>query len=144
MRPHENNRGFLWRIFLHRGIDFLFYDALQTKIDGQMHLVTVPRRALLATIRNDFLAGAVMLDETISILSVQVFFHRGFHPLHAVVIEVGKANHVAKHRSIRIEAGCVLVEIDSAEIARAQFFTKRICSRSGYFALNHNVAAAAI
>src|SRR5262245_51611642 len=109
-----------------------------------MHLVTVPRLALLPAIRHDLLACAVMLDETEPILSMEVFFHRRFNALDTVMIEICKPNHVAKHRAVGVNARGVVLEIDSAEIAGAEFFTQRGCSCRGYFVLDDDVAAIAV
>src|SRR5436309_390278 len=109
-----------------------------------MHLVTVPRRALLPAIRHDLLTGAVVLDETVAVLSVEVFFHRGFNPLDAVAIEIRKPIHVAKHRAVGVDARGVVLEEDSAQLARAKFFTQRVYSRRGYLALDDDVGATAV
>jgi hypothetical protein len=61
-----------------------------------------------------------------------------------VVIEIRKPNHVAKHRAVGIDARGVVLEVDSAQIAGAEFFTQRICSRRGYLALDDDVAATAV
>src|SRR5262245_4435580 len=109
-----------------------------------MHLVTVPRVALLPAIRHDLLARAIVLDETEAVLSVQVFLHRCFNALDTVMIEICKSNYVAKHRAVGVDARGVVLEVDSAEIAGAEFFTQRVCSRRGYFALDDDVAAIAV
>src|SRR5204862_2707768 len=109
-----------------------------------MHLVTVTWRALLPPIRHDLLAGAVVLDETVAVLPVEVFFHRGFNALDAAVIKIRKPNDVAKHRAVGVDARGVVLEIDSAQIAGTEFFTQRICSRRGYLAFEDDVAATAV
>src|SRR5262245_23648197 len=75
LRTHQDDGRLLWRIFLHRRVDFVLDDALQPEIDSQVHLVTVTRRALLPAVRHVLLAGAVVLDETVAVLFVQIFFH---------------------------------------------------------------------
>ena len=100
----------------------------RSKIDGQMHLVTVARRAFLPAIRHDLLAGAVVLDETVTVLSVEIFFHRRFHALDAAMIEIREPDHVAKHRAVGIDARGVVLEVNAAQICRAKFFTQRVCA----------------
>src|SRR5947207_15815030 len=105
-----------------------------------MHLVTVTWRALLPPIGHDLLAAAVVLDETVAILHVEVFFHRGFNALDAAVIKIRKPNDVAKHSADRLDARVLVHEIDSAQLRRTEFGTKDICSRRGYVALVDDVA----
>ena len=42
----------------------------------QMHLITVPRRSFLPAIKHHLLPGAVVFDVTVTILAVEIFFHR--------------------------------------------------------------------
>ena len=129
---------------LHRSVDFVLDDVLQTKIDGQMDLVAVARSALLSAVRYDLLARPVMFDETIAVLPVKVFIHRGFHALDAVMIEVGKSNHMAKHGAIRINPRGVMLEINSVQIAGTKFFTQRGCGVRRHVTLNDDVTAPAV
>src|SRR6266567_3631006 len=123
LRPHQNDGGFLRRILLHRGVDFVLDDVLQTKVDGQMDLVAVARSALLSAVRYDLLARPVVFDETIAVLPVKILLHRGFHALDTVMIKVGKSNDVAKHGAIWINARGIMLEINSAQISGTKFFT---------------------
>ena len=109
-----------------------------------MHLVTVPRRALLSAIRNDLLAGAIMLDETVAVLPVEVFLHRAFDALDAVMIEIGKPDYVAKHRAVGVDARGVMLEVNSTHISGTEFFTQHICLRRGYLAFDYDIAATAV
>src|SRR5436190_7089282 len=118
--------------------------ALQSKVHSQMYLVAVPRRALLPAIGHDLLAGSVVLDETVAVLAVEVFFHRGFGALDAVVIEIGKPDYVAKHRAVGVDACGVVLEVNSTHIAGTEFFTQRICLRRGYLAFDHDIPATAV
>src|SRR5262245_41430927 len=109
-----------------------------------MQLLTVPSGALLPAVRNDFLASAVVLDETVAVLPVQVLFHRRFRALDAVMLEIRKPDDVAEHRAIRVDSRGVVLEVNSAQIASAEFITQRTCARRRYLALNHHIAASAV
>jgi hypothetical protein len=104
----------LRRKFAHGRVDFVLDDILQVEVDGQVHLIAVARGAFLAAVKHDLLAGAVMLDVTIAILAMQIFFHGRFHALDAAVLEIGETDHVAKHRAVRINPGGVPLEINAA------------------------------
>src|SRR5438093_12096491 len=106
-----------------------------------MELVAVARRPLLSAVRHDFLASAVVFDETIAVLPVKILLHRGFHPFDAAVIKVGKSNNVTKHRAIRVDARGVMLEINSAQIAGTKSFTQDLCGVFGHFPLDHDVTA---
>ncbi len=86
-----------------------------------MNLVTVARRPLLAAIEHHLLTGPVVLDVAIAILAVQIFLHGRFHALNSVMFEIGESDDVAKHRAVRINARGVVLEINAAQILRAQF-----------------------
>src|SRR5262252_4609466 len=60
------------------------------------------------------------------------------------MIEICKANYVAKHRAVGVDARGIVLEVDSAQIAGAEFFAQRVCLRRGYFALDDDVGATAI
>src|SRR5437870_7034147 len=109
-----------------------------------MDLIAVARGTLLSAVRDDLLAGPVVFDETIAVLAVKIFLHRDFHALDTMVIEVGKPDHMAKHRSIWVHARGVMLEINSPQIAGAKFFTQRVREDFGHFALDHDVAAPAV
>src|SRR5437870_12974157 len=125
LRPHQNNRSFLRSVLLHRGVDFVLHNVLQTKIDSKMDLVAVARRTLLSSIRHDLLANAVVLDEAITVLSMKVFFHRSFHALNTVMFEVGESDDVTKHRAIRVNTRGVMLEMNSTQTSDAEFFAQR-------------------
>src|ERR1041384_8828406 len=109
-----------------------------------MDLVAVARSALLPSIRYDLLTSSIVLDETISILPVKVFLHRGFYSLDAVVIKVGKSYDMTKHGPIRVDARGVVLEINSAQLVRSKFLAQRVCSHRRHFSLDHNVTAFAV
>ena len=97
LRPHQNNDCFFRSVFPHGGVDFIFDDVLQVEIDSEVDLITVLGRALLSTIKNDLLAGPIMLDVTVPVLSMEIFLHRSFHALNAVMVEIGESDDVTKH-----------------------------------------------
>src|SRR4029077_353348 len=132
---------FLRRIFLHRRIDLVLNNVLQTKINSQMNLIAVARRSLLSTIRHDFLASAVVFDESKTILPMKIFLHRSFHSLDTTMVEVGESNDMAKHRGAWVNASGIMLEIDSAQICSTKFLTQCACLRLGHFALDDYVAA---
>src|SRR4029077_840531 len=144
LRPHQNNRGLLRRILLHRGVDFVLDDVLQTKVDGQVDLIAVAWSPLLSAIRYDLLASPVVFDETIAVLAVKIFLHRGFNALDTVMIKIGKPNNVTEHGAIWVNSRGIMLEINSAQIGGAKFFTQRVCCVLGYFALDHDVTAIAV
>ena len=78
-----------------------------------MDLAAVTRRVFLASIRYDLIAGTIVLDEAITVLSMKVFLHRGFHALNAMMFEIGKSDYVAKHGAIWVDAPGVVFEINS-------------------------------
>ena len=59
------------------------------------------------------------------------------------MIEVGESNDVAKHRTIWVNAGSIVLEIDSTQISGTKFFTQRASLRLGHFTLDDDVAALA-
>src|SRR4030095_7957050 len=141
LRPHQNNRGLLWRILLHRGVDLVLNNVLQTKVNSQMDLVAITRRTLLSAVRHDLLAGTVVFDEAITVLSMKVFLHRRFDTLDSVTVEVGESKDVTKHRAVWVNAGGVVLEINSAQVGGAKFLAQRACLRLGHFALDDDVTA---
>ena len=114
LRPHQDDDRFLRRILAHGGVQFIFNNILQIKVDGQMHLITISRRALLAAIKHQLLAGAVMLDVAIAVLTAQVIVERTFHSLNAAMLEIGETDDMAQHHAVRINSGRVLFEINAA------------------------------
>ena len=86
-----------------------------------MNLITVARRAFLSAIENDFLAGAIVFDVTITVLPAQVFVERTFHALNAVALEVRETDHVTQHQAVRINPGRVPLEINAAQIFGVKF-----------------------
>src|SRR5262245_64352555 len=109
LRPHQNDRGFLRRIFLRRGVDLVLNNVLQTKVDSQMNLIAVARRAYLTAIRHDFLSGAILFDEEKTILPVKVFLHRSFNSLDTTMVEVSESNDMGKHRAVWVNASGVVL-----------------------------------
>ena len=91
-----------------------------------MDLVTVTRRAFLPTIKDEFLAGAIVFDETETILPVQIFVHGGFHALDSFVVEIGETDNMAKHRAIGIKPRDVVLEINAADVCDPKFGAKRV------------------
>ena len=106
-----------------------------------MDLAAIARRAFLASVRHDLLAGAIVLDEAITVLSMKVFLHRRFHALNAMMFEIGKSDYVAEHGPIRIDAAGVVFEINSTQIFRAKFFAQRAAGRFRNFTFDHDVPA---
>src|SRR5438552_11696290 len=109
-----------------------------------MYLVTVPRRALLPAIGHDLLAGTVVLDETVAVLPVEVFLHRAFDALDAVMIEIGKPDYVAKHGAVGVDARGVMLEINSTHISGTEFFTQSICLLRGFRVFDHGIVCIAV
>ncbi len=103
----------------------------KTKIDSQMDLTAVARRAFLSAIRHDLLPGAIVFDEAITILPMKVFLHRRFHALDATMFEIGKSDDVAKHRAVWVNASGIVFEINSTQILRAKFFPRARACASG-------------
>ena len=141
LRPHQNNRRLGGCVFTHGSVDFVFNDILQVKIDSQVDLIAVARGALLSPIEHDFLAGAIMLDVTVAVLPVQIFFHRRFHALDAVMFEIGESDHMTEHGTIWINPRGVVFQIDAAQILAAQFFAQRIGHYLRHLAFDHDVTA---
>ena len=136
--------AFLRRVFAHRRVDLVLDDVLQIQVDREVDLVAVTRRAFLPAIKHDLLAGAVVLDVAITILAVQIFFHRRFHALDALVIEIGEPDDVTKHRAVRINARRIALEINAAQILRVQFFARATFAiRLGTSRFKHDVTAIA-
>ena len=142
--PHQNNGGFLRGILLHRGIDFVLDDVLQTQIDSQMDLITIARSALLSPVRNNFLSGAIVFDETIAVLPMKILLHGRFDALDAIMIEVSESNDVAKHQAIWVDARRIVLEVNTAQITGAKFFAQSVCRRLWYLAFDHDVTAIAV
>ena len=140
LRAHENDRRFLRRVFAHGRVDFVLDDVLQIQIDGEVDLVTVARRPFLPAIKHHLLPGAVMLDEAVTILAVEIFFHGRFDSLDPAMLEIGEADDVAKHRAVRINPGRIALEINAAQILRPQFFPERCRQCHRHFAFQHDIA----
>src|SRR5207247_9911303 len=111
----ENHRCLSRRRFLHRRVDLVLNNVLQTKINSQMNLIAVAWRSLLPTIRHDFLASAVVFDEAKTILPMKIFLHRSFHSLDTTMVEVCESNDMAKHRAVWVNTSDVMPETDSAQ-----------------------------
>ena len=143
MRSHQNDCGLLGGVLLHRSVDFVLNNVLQSKIDSKMDLVAVARGALLSPVGHDLLAGAVVLDETITVLPMKIFLHRSFHTLNPVMFEVGESDDVAKHGAIWVNPRGIMFEINSTQVSGAKFLAQRARQRPRYFTLDHNVSPVA-
>ncbi len=60
------------------------------------------------------------------------------------MLEVREADHVTKHRAIRINAGGIALEINPAQILRAQFFPQRRGDGFRHLALQDDVTPVAL
>src|SRR6266568_7196714 len=109
-----------------------------------MHLIAVARRAFLAAIKYELLAGAIVLNVTIAVLAAQIFIERAFHALDAAMLEVSETDHVTKHDAVGINTGRVLFEINAAYILGAQFLAKRVANCFRYLAFQHDITAIAV
>src|SRR5437660_621410 len=109
-----------------------------------MDLIAIAWRSLLAAIKHDLLARSIVLDVTVTVLSVQVFVERTFHALDALVLEIGESDDVTKHDAVRINSSRVSLEINAAQILRAQFLTERVGARFRNFTLQDDVASISV
>ena len=81
---------------------------------------------------------------TITVLSVKIFLHGRFHSLNAAMVEVRESDHVTKHRAIRVDAGGIALEVNAAQVLRAQFLFQRDGGRFRHLALQNDVTPVAL
>src|SRR5207247_5104046 len=95
------------------GVQFVFDDVLQIQVDGEMHLIAITLRPLLAAVEHKLLAGPVMLDVAIAVLAAQIIVKRTFHALNAMMLEVGETDDVTEHYAVGVNTGWSLVGINA-------------------------------
>src|SRR5207302_1929438 len=108
-------------VIVQRGAAIVPDSVFAKNVGIEAELVLVARRALLAAIKHQLLAGAVMLDVAIAVLTMQILVERTFHSLNAVVLKISEPDDVAQHHAVGINAGRVLFEINAAQTLGPQF-----------------------